>query len=450
MGSDFIEQYRKKSLLTLLLLIFRGRAKYVTMALLMAAASLPFAAGSSLFSRIFGMPPVAAAFRMMGMGSGVSETDFKNPGKFVKAAAKNPAPDRTPPCGSGCGSNTSLDMLRGEIYRQDDRGGRTRLPPGRIAGALNPADAGVKASVVDFGGIQPEGGGIYGGATGEGLKGGGAPYLSRGVFARPAGMISRGDSLYSSAMRQAGDSVPVPGRPKRANAGTTGRVSGFGWDDADYNTRGSAAEKRPGSKSPISQLADVFSVTNSVFESGNAESEYQAGYSGSVYDGNDINLDILVAADDPLTGVEGGFVDNLSDMQQMQKQAHACSAAQAVNGARMSTIGKEMDDLQSGMTNPPSCAGAAAWNQKVTRLNQLCMEFNGNQAQLAKACQSSGGDEMGCAVYQNDTDHDGLIVAKCSDGFSLLLAIILLPLTLSIALIAKMRENADAWKYRSH
>ncbi len=324
------------------------------------------------------------------------------------------------------------------------------MPPGQIIGALSAADTQGKASVVDFGSMPPESAGFYGGAIGGGQRVGGAPYVSRRAFTGPAGAISRGDSMYVSAMHHASNSVPVPERPKRANTGRMGRVSGFGWKETDYQTYRSAVEKGLGSKSSVSQLADAFSVTNSAYKSANAEPEYQAGYTGAVYDGNDINMDLLVYADEPLGGIEDGFVDDLSDLQQLQEQMHECGNAQAVNGSRMSEIGKEMDDIQAGMTNPPSCSGAAAWNQKVARLDQLCREFNGNQSQLARACQASSGDQMGCTVYENDTDHDGLIVKECSGNFSLLLAILLLPLTLSIALFARMRENSDIWKYRPH
>ncbi len=445
MGSDFIEQYRKKSLLTLLLLIFRGRAKYVTMALLMAAASLPFAAGSSLFSRIFGLPPVAAAFRMMGMGSGVSETDFKNPGKFMKSSAKYPAPGRTPPCGAGCANNSSFAMIMGNIYRP---GGR--LPPGQITGALSASDTVGKASIVDFGNMPPESAGFYGGAAGEWQAVGSAPYVNKRALAGPAGAISRGDNMYVSAMHYASDSVPVPERPKRSNSGKTGSVSSFDWKETYYQTHKSAAEKGLGSKSPVSQLADAFSVTNSAYESVNAEPEYQVGYTGAVYDGNDINLDILVNADEPLAGMADGFVTDLNNMQQLQKQVKTCGEAQAKNGTRMSEIGKEMDDIQSGMTNPPPCSMAAAWNRKVARLDQLCLEFNGNQSQLARACQSASGDQMGCEVYEKDIKDEGLRIGQCSSGFEFLLALILLPLTLAIAMLAKMRENLDAAKYLDH
>jgi hypothetical protein len=459
MGSDFVEQYRKKSLLALLLLIFRGRAKYVTVALLMAAASLPFVAGSSLMSRIFGLPPVAAAFRMMGIGGSVSAPDPEDSGKFVNAAAMKLAlssyrngalagsgPAR--PCGAGCGNGSSLAMVLGNIYGNGDRGGRNRMPPGQITGALSASSAEGKTSVVDFGNMPPEGAGLYGGATGEGLKVRGAPYLGRSAFSGPAGTISRGDSLYSSAMRQASDSVPVPERPKRANSGKMGRVSGFGWDDTDYKTRSSAAEKRPGIRSPISQLADVFSVTNSAFGSANAEPEYQAGYSGAAYDGNDINLDILVAADKPLKGIEDGFVGNLTDMQQMQEQVKKCSDAQSDNGALMSSIGKEMDDMLGGMTNPPACNGNIdPWNANVGILHGSCIRFNTNQNKLATACQASSGDQMDCAVYENYMDNGGLKVKECRGDVAIILTVLLLPITLPLALGGVI---PDIWIYREH
>ena len=51
MGSEFVDKHRRKSLLSLLLLIVRGRARYVTIALLVASASLPFVISGETLSR---------------------------------------------------------------------------------------------------------------------------------------------------------------------------------------------------------------------------------------------------------------------------------------------------------------------------------------------------------------------------------------------------------------
>ena len=93
MGSKFVEKHKRKSLLAALLLIFRGRAKYVGVLLILAVLSVPFVISGETFGRIVMFQPVAAFLRTVGLGSIVSAINPKYSNDMMKAALDRAAAD---------------------------------------------------------------------------------------------------------------------------------------------------------------------------------------------------------------------------------------------------------------------------------------------------------------------------------------------------------------------
>jgi hypothetical protein len=456
MSRQFIEKYRRKSLLFMLVLIFRGRAKYVTMTLLVVAASVPFVATSSVLNRLFDMPPISKALRMMGISSVVSTLDLKYNRELVRAAIERAAEERAQttywdrmmavlspmrPCGAGC-SESSLAMVQGKLYSPGEDDDKKRVPPDQVAGAANPDPHG-KAAAVNLAGRPPENpSAIVGEFLGEAVESivgeAGSPYIYSSVVNESGGTIGRNEGIFSSAVKLGSAKVPLPKAPRKVNAGGTGKVSGFAWNNMRYKTKSGAVEKPLGNRRAMFQLAETFSATNAAYISPDSNPEYQDAYVGSTYDGNEIDLDIIVTDQEP-TLPDYNFMEDLSEIQRLQKLAEDCAASQKKEGVRMAEIADEMDDMQATMTNPPMCYGnIGPWNAQVAHLDQLCQEFNRNQAILSKACQTSNDDPMGCGVYQTNTDAGGMIIKKCKkpSGPPLIFLLLLLIVLLVIAILA--------------
>ncbi|HBB66110.1 MAG: hypothetical protein A2X28_10775 [Elusimicrobia bacterium GWA2_56_46] len=438
MGSEFVDKHRRKSLLTLLLLIVRGRARYVTIALLVAAASLPFVISGETLSRLFEMPPVAAALRMAGLGGLAASFNPKYSGEFVKAAIDRAALEsaRTSywnrlmsavssalPCrGEGCSNVSSIAMVTGgaELSMPVSRkAGGKRAGSGQVMGVVNAEERarGEDGGAVDLAGIpvSPESG-LYGDTMGQNLadrysSGGSAPYADRSALSGP-GAGSRQEGIYSTAMNQSGARVPIPGGPRRVNARRMGRVSGFSWKNVGYRTRSAAVDKQVGSRRPLFQLAETYSATGSASRSQDSAYEYQAAYTGSTYDGNDVNLDVIQTDDNPPVVPEGGFTDSLNDVTGLQRQAENCANAQSVQGARMSEDAAEMDRISQRSSPPPCYGDIGPWNAGVARQGELCRDFNANQTELANACQTSN-TPMDCGIYFRDTRSGGMVISRC-------------------------------------
>ena len=207
--------------------------------------------------------------------------------------------------------------------------------------------------------------------------------------------------MYARAVGQAASKVPVPGSPQKVNSKTMGRVSGFAWKNVGYKTKSARMDTKLGSKKPMFQLAETFGMTATAFKSKDAAYEYQASYTGSTYDGNDVSADALQTDTAAPIVPDTSFTGNLiSGAGALQEDAKRCTDAQGTHGAAMSADGKMMKQIGESMGSPPSCcsSGVGRWNGKIDRVMALCADFNAHEAQLSAACQNTS-SPMNCSRY---------------------------------------------------
>ncbi len=433
MGSKFVGKHKRKSVFAALLFIFQGRTKYIGILLVLTILSIPFVISGETLSRMIELRPVAAFLRGVGLGSLVSVINPKYSNDMLRAAMDRAAADSAqgsfwakflksvnatlPPAGGP----SSLDLVRGggDIFGPPviKDGKDSKRGPGQVKGVVNDQERerGETGDEVNLQGLLAggpgagNGGGLYGDLMGRNMSGsydggaGAGPYVSPAMMSGSAGVGGRSAGMYSNVMGQAGSKVPVPGSPKKVNARRMGRVSGFSWKNVGYRTSSAKMDVRLNSKKPMFQLAETFSMTGAAFKSESAALEYQAAYTGSTYDGNDANLDVIQtdagAPVVPDTSFTGDLITNTSGLQD---QAKACSDAQGTYGAQMSTDGRLMEDTGNSLGSPPSCCsgGVGAWNAKVARIISYCNDYNVNEAQLAGACQNRS-SPMDCGSYNS-------------------------------------------------
>lgn len=429
MGSKFVEKHKRKSILAALLFIFQGRTKYIGILLVITILSIPFALSGETLSRILELRPVAAFLRTVGLSSVVSTINPKYSNDLLKAALDRASADSkdasfwqkflnrinsTLPPGGG---PSSIAMLRGggeDLFgplevkdgKYDKKAG-----PGQVKGVLNEEERakGYSGDDVDLqgllaGGPGYEGSGLYGDQMERNMSSsasGGGPYLNRTMFNRPGGAAAGGAAgLYSNVMSESSNKVPVPSSARKINSKRMGRVSGFSWKNVGYGRGKSDAINKLGSKKPMFQLAETFSMAGSAANSKDSAYEYQAAYVGSTYDGNETGADVIETSfDSPTVPPDSSFTgDLLINTQDLQNQAKACSDAQGTHGAAMSEDGKKMDDISKTLGKPPKCCsgGVGAWNSKVNQIQAACQDYNAHEVQLAAACQNKS-SPMDCS-----------------------------------------------------
>ncbi|HAN04892.1 MAG TPA: hypothetical protein DCW72_04590 [Elusimicrobia bacterium] len=433
MGSKFVEKHKRKSLLAALLFIFHGRAKYVGILLILSVLSVPFVISGETFGRLVMFQPVAAFLRTVGLGSIVSAINPKYSNDLMKAALDRAASDSeqnsfwqkflnslnaTLPPGGG---PSSIAMIRGggdDIFgtpELKDGGGRAK--PGQVKGVVNEEERarGEGGDAVDLEGLLAGAGGpgadggLYGDTMGQNLAGnfgngsasGSGPYMNRTMLRGPGGAGGSASGMYARAVGQAASKVPVPGSPQKVNSKTMGRVSGFAWKNVGYKTKSARMDTKLGSKKPMFQLAETFGMTATAFKSKDAAYEYQASYTGSTYDGNDVSADALQTDTAAPIVPDTSFTGNLiSGAGALQEDAKRCTDAQGTHGAAMSEDGKKIDDIAKTLGKPPKCCsgGVGAWNAKINNIVTLCNDFNVHEAQQAAACQITS-KPMNCNSY---------------------------------------------------
>ncbi len=432
MGSKFVEKHKRKSVLAALLFIFSGRAKYVSILLIVAILSVPFVVSGETLSTIIELPGVSAFLKSVGLGSVVSSINPKYSNDMLKAALEKAAADSeqnsfwqkflksinaTLPPGGG---PSSIAMIRGggdDIFGSPelkDATAKEKRGPGQVKGVLNEEERarGENADGVSIDGMpgNPEAAGAYGDMMAESLAnnlndggagGSQAPFMNRTMFASRNGTASQTTGMYSNVMSKSATKVPVPGGPQKVNTKRMGRVSGFTWKNVGYKTQNNKMDVKLGNKKPMFQLAQTFGMTGAAYKSKDSAYEYQAAYTGSTYDGNDANLDILetdsAAPSVPDTSFTGDLIDGAAEAQELAK---ACSDAQGTHGAAMSEDGKKIDETARTLGSPPKCcsSGVGAWNSKIDRIISYCNDYNAHEVQLAAACKNTS-NQMNCSSY---------------------------------------------------
>ena len=478
MGSKFVEKHKRKSVLAALLFLFQGRLKYVSILLVILMLSVPFVISGETLGRIIELRPVAAFLRTVGLGNLVSVMNPKYSNDMLKAALDKAAADSaqnsfwqkflnsinaTMPPGGG---PDSLAMLRGsreEIFGplRIDEGKEGKRGPGQVKGAVNDEErergetgeevnlqgllAGAGPGGGGAGGPGGEGGGLYGDLMGQNMAGnfggggsgsGSGPYIDRSRMGGAGGGAGgRASGMYNNALGQAASKVPVPGSPSKVNTKKMGRVSGFSWKNVGYKTSNAKVSVQMNSKKPMFQLAQTFAMTDAAFRSKDSAYEYQAAYTGTTYDGNDANLDVIQTdATNPVVPDTSYTGDVMTNAEGLQEEALKCSQAQGVHGAAMSADGKQMEEIGKSMGSPPSCcsSGVGRWNAKIDHVIALCNDFNGHEAQLSAACQNTS-SPMNCSRYSKYKINPCSWL-RCFLAF--LLMLLFAPLLLTIGLIS--------------
>ncbi len=443
MGSKFIERNKRRSIFAALLFALSGRGKYVAILLVVTALSVPFVISGETLNSMVELRPIAAFLKSVGLGGLVSKFNPGHANDILKSALEKSAEDSkadsfwarflksvnpTPPPGGG---PSSIAMVRGggdfgpaEI--KDDK-----VVRGRVKGVVNAEERarGENGGDVDLEGLlskMSEGGGLYGSimAEGPGDGGGGSgPYLNGSMMDGPGGVGDTASGMYGDALSQAGSKVPVPGSPQKIRSRAMGRVSGFSWKNAGYSSKKAANPNlKTGNKKPMFQLAETFAMTGAAYNS--TGYEYQAAYTGSTYDGNKVDGEVIQTdTEAPGVPAAGYAGDLLSGVTGSQDQADVCADAQGDEGANMSEDANKMDDTAKTLGKPPKCCNHGAvsrWNKKIDSIIAYCNDFNANQAPLATACQENS-SPMDCSSYS------GMKIKPCS-WLMCILAILLMAL----------------------
>ena len=442
MGSEFIQKHKKKGLLALLLLLFRGRAKYFLPILLIIGASVPFIATSENFSKMIEFPPVASFLKLTGLSKaffnagahgGYSAKDLK--AAFAKGKTDGKTSSfwtklfqRTRSNKSAAHSSiamiTGTDILKGEARskRQEARSKRqeARSKKGAAAGGKgqealgggNNADS--KGILPDIAGLMSKNG-LLGNIMGDNLadrSGGGgssgynrgSPYMNKDLMAMNVGVADKNEGKYDGVLDKTAKTIPLAGDPNKVKKRRMGKASGFSWRNAGYKKRKSNTDIKGGAdKRAMFQLAETFSTTASAYEHPDSTYEYQASYVGSTYDGNDANVDIIDTGGSTAVPDSSFTSGLLSSVGQSQAEAQECMDAQAVQGANMSRDGEEIDKRIDDLGSPPDCCdhgAVAVYNSKLDGIKIVCEDFNVNAGILSEKCRGFD-QKMNCVMYES-------------------------------------------------
>jgi len=452
MGSKFVEKHKRKSVLAALLFIFQGRAKYVSIMLMVTVLSVPFVISGETLNSMIELPGVAAFLRSVGLSSVVSSVNPKYSNDLLKAAMEKAAVDSqqnsfwqkflksinaTMPANGG---PSSIAMIRGggDLFgppELKDEVAKQKRGPGEVKGVVNEEEKarGDSGDDVSLEGLLAKAGGNGGDQMGAelasnfaagGAGGDSGPYVNRTMFGG-GGSEGKTPGMYSNVMGQSASKVPVPGGPQKVNTKRMGRVSGFTWKNVGFNKANAKVDVKIGNKKPMFQLAQTFAMTATAWKAKDSALEYQAAYTGTTYDGNDSNLDVIQTDANPPAVPDTSYTSTLTDgAVGMQDAAKICSDAQGTNGAKMSEDGKLMDDTAKSLGKPPKCCsgGVGAWNAKIDRIISYCNDFNVNEAELSAKCQNKS-SPMDCNSY------NGMHIKPCSKlkcFLSMLLAILMI------------------------
>jgi len=429
MANKFIEKHKRKSLLALLLMLFRGRTKYIVLLIIIILFSIPFVATSDMVERFFGLSPVRYAVKLLGLESVMASINPKYSGDILKATfdklkqeyeanslwnkITGGVEDR-----SGIGT---LAMVRaGEGFGLEDKAGKKSKDKNTagIDGVVDKenAEKGEGADGVNFddiisGRLSKDSLGLSGLNLGKGSfpyssnSIGYGPYADKSLFGAGKGGIGYAgkSNLSSSSLNNIKNNVPNVSDPtlKKGKVKTAkmGNLTAFGWKNVGYTKKGSKVDVNvSGSKRALFQMGETLATTSMAYKQ-NPAYEYQATYTGSTYDGTSVSGDIINTAGDTNTTLpDTGYVSDIIDSSQhWQEIAQKCQEAQAVHGTNISKLQDEIDEISKTMTNPPKCCkNVSSWNNKVNTLVQKCNQLNNESTLLAQKCGSQNPQTVNC------------------------------------------------------
>ena len=460
MADKFSYKHKKKTLLALLLLFLR-RAKGVLMVLFIAGALTTFVFSGNNMSKMLKFPPLAALAGLMGYDVGsVPSSSYSNEGlknAFDKAAADSKSRyfrDKffNREFLDSADRRSSLAMVGGKGILKGAAGDADSAGKGESKGK---GGEGEKTDAVDFqdrfsgkngedvengeGGTNEEGGedeaggygagnygsgnygaggqsgaagegGLYGNVMGEHLanRSRGWGQTSKGAYAKNAPYIgkdfksgeraaNKGEGLVEAALTKG--HVPSVGRHRKIDKRKMGSLSGFSWKKASYKGgKSKQISKVSSNKRAMVQVAETFSMTSSAYMSGNTAHETQASYSGSTYDGNDVNAQVLVPAEIGMMGVTEPELPDFTFLVKILKGgteliglSDECSRA-LEKQVEMGRLQSEIDNRLLNLGRSPDCCKRSAvkkWNDKLDTIKTLCKNFNAYCTIIASRCQAS-------------------------------------------------------------
>jgi len=440
MGSRFIEKHKRKSLLALLLLLFRGRSKYIALLVIVIIFSLPFVATSDMVERFFGLSPVRYLVKFLGLESVVASINPKYSTDIIKAAFDKLKQEASEYSlwnkvglvedareGRGTlafvkvddeifktksGKNKGFDIKYDNTKKGNEEDSAEvnldDIIAGRGAGGPS-LNNGLFGKGFDSGGLF---GSSFGDITGSGsVIGSYGPFIGKNTFSsRKGDNIGVGyngkGSIGSSALDEIKNNIPQVSaisvnKKGKIKVTKMGSLSAYGWKNVGYTKKGSNVDvKISGSRRALFQMGETLATTSMAYKQ-NPAYEYQAAYTGATYDGNSLNLDIISTSNDTNTTIpDTSYVSDVIDSSQhWQEIAKKCQDSQATHGTQISKLQDEIDEILKTMGNPPKCCKHGAvkkWNSKVSQLVQKCSEINSHHQALASDCGSSTNQTVNC------------------------------------------------------
>ncbi|NLH39155.1 MAG: DUF456 domain-containing protein [Elusimicrobia bacterium] len=451
MANKFIEKHKKKSLWALLLLLFRGRNKYIALLVVVMLLSIPFVATSDMMERFLNLSSVRSMLSSLGLERVVASLTHNNKysGDFLKSTfsdlkaeyeANNLWNKVTGGMDSRGGEDGTIAFVRfGEDFLNYGKNKKSKNGKNsEISDYISKDDSenGMGADGVDLNNPGPDsygngmgvdgiggmgsangrlksslfangiGSGMFGsnmmngGSHNAGGSGGYGPYINRKDFNGKGGSGYGGKSIASSALDDIKKTVPDAKDPKGGSkVKKMGKLTAFGWKNVGYTKKGANIDVSvTGNRRALFQMGETLATTSMAYKQ-NPAYEYQAAYTGATYDGNTMNGDIVVTDPEINTTVpDTAYVSDVVDSaQHWEEIAKECSDAQATNGTRISELQKEMDDISKTMGKPPKCCkNVGPWNSKVSRLVSLCNELNSNSVALSQKCGGSTPQTINC------------------------------------------------------
>jgi len=245
------------------------------------------------------------------------------------------------------------------------------------------------------------GGGNEGGGFGEfgtyGTYGSQGNVRANGVYSSLSG--ARGMSAVESASRR----VPSVIGGSFNQAKSSGRLAGFSWNNVNATRRagGQYAIKGRGSRRAMKQLNDVYAA--SMAGSRNYAMETKSVYASAPFDGQDLKVDTIGEDTGESTpNSTPAFTQGQNVLDQVQAKSQACLDANETHGRKASQIGKEIDELsKQPPTSAPddvyNCGEINAWNSKMSKMRELCNQYNTEASAVATACNSTYDNNPNCS-----------------------------------------------------
>lgn len=424
MAGKFIEKHKRKSLLALLLMLLRGRTKYITLLVLIILFSIPFVASSDMIERFFGLSPVRYMVKLLGLESVMASINPKYSGDIVKATFDRLKEEYE--------ANSLWNKILGGVEDREGMGTLAMVKAGEgfdeknlknrkenngdINGVVDRDDskAGEGADGVDFndilsGRLSKDSLGLnglnIGGESYSGNSMGYGAYLDKNTFGKgKEGLIYSGkNNIASSSMNSIKNNIPNVSDPTlkkgKVKSSKMGNLTAFGWKNVGYTKKGSKVDVNiSGSKRALFQMGETLATTSMAYKQ-NPAYEYQAAYTGSTYDGTSLTGDVINTAGDTNTTLpDTGYVSDVIDsVKHWVEVAAKCQEAQAVHGTNVSKLQDEMDEISKTLTNPPKCCkNVSSWNNKVNTLVQKCNQLNYELSELGKKCLNPNPQSINC------------------------------------------------------